>query len=102
MKQKDELMEAAEGLNSLVQQFRRDSKILMRLIMHRVQQVQGKKLVRIGEAAELLEVSERTVQRMADRGELTRYNEDGTRKVDSSRTNTFYNFDEIFMVACDT
>lgn len=74
-----------------------NTKIAIRFLLHRVDQVQGRELIKIDQAAEMLEVSERTVQRMADRGEIFRYNADGSRKLNDRSTATYYDFTELFL-----
>lgn len=78
------------------------TKDLLDFALEAAEKAAGRQLVKVDEAAKMLDCTERTIQRMARRGEIGRYNEDGTIKNNSRRTQVYYDVKELAKQASHT
>lgn len=60
-----------------------------------LEQAKGITLISPDRAAEILNISVSAVRRRADRGDLTKYNADGSRKVTNRRTPIYFDEKEV-------
>lgn len=68
---------------------------LERLIKYEHHKARERKLISVDTAADLLGIHPRNVHRMAERGEIYKYNEDGSIKTTNKKTRIFFDKKEL-------
>lgn len=68
---------------------------LERIIKYEYQKARERKLITLEVAADLLGIHPRNVHRMAERGEIHKYNEDGSIKTTNKKTRIFFDKKEL-------